>query len=127
MWQEGLVHEDITAGNSYVCVHDGRVVGVFYYVCGADIEPTYRVIEDGGWADDSPYGVVHRIASDGSVKGCGKFCIEWALKQCGHLRMDTHSDNKIMQNLLVKCGFSRRGIIHVQEDPYPRIAFEASV
>ncbi len=121
---ENLIMQDIAAGNSYVCVHEGRIVGVFYYVSGPDIEPTYRIIEDGSWTDPSPYGVVHRIASDGSVKGTGMFCILWALKQCGHLRMDTHPDNKIMQNLLLKCGFSKCGIIHVEEDNYPRLAFE---
>ncbi len=66
---EDLIRSDIAAGDSYVCEHDGRVIAVFYYVEGPDIEPTYRVIEDGDWADDSPYGVVHRIATDGSVRG----------------------------------------------------------
>jgi len=121
---EDLVREDIAAGNSYVCVHENRVVGVFYYVCGPDIEPTYGTIESGTWLDSSPYGVIHRIATDGSVKGVARFCFEWALQQCPHLRIDTHPDNKIMLNLLPEFGFSRRGIIHIVEDDCPRIAFE---
>ena len=91
---------------------------------GRDIEPTYRHIEDGTWLDDSPYGVVHRLASDGSVKGVGAFCIDWAFRQCGHLRIDTHGDNIVMQNLLAKLGFARRGTIYVEEDEFPRIAYE---
>ena len=121
---EELLRQDIREGNSYVCVEDSRVVGTFYFVQGPDIEPTYRDIEDGAWRDDSPYGVVHRIASDGSVKGVGSFCIQWAFDRCGHLRIDTHGDNTVMQGLLQKLGFERRGIIHVREDSDPRIAYE---
>ena len=121
---EELLRQDIREGNSYVCVEDSRVVGTFYFVQGPDIEPTYRDIEDGAWRDGSPYGVVHRIASDGSVKGVGSFCIQWAFDRCGHLRIDTHGDNTVMQGLLQKLGFERRGIIHVREDSDPRIAYE---
>ena len=111
-------------GNSYVCLHDGEVVGTFYFVQGPDIEPTYRRIEDGAWLSETPYGVVHRIAGDGSIRGIGAFCINWAFEQCGHLRIDTHGDNKVMQNLLTKLGFTHCGTIHVEEDDYPRLAFE---
>lgn len=121
---EALIHEDIRTGHSYVCVEDERVVGAFYFDFGKDIEPTYRVIEDGAWKDDSAYGVVHRIASDRSIKGIGTFCLNWAFDQCGHLRIDTHTDNVVMQNLLLKLGFAQRGIIYVVEDNYPRFAYE---
>ena len=119
-----LVTEDIKTGHSYLCEHEGRVIGVFFYDNGTDIEPTYRVIESGKWIGDDDYGVVHRIASDGSVKGTGRFCINWAYEQCGHLRMDTHADNTVMQNLLEGLGFQRCGIIYVEEDDYPRYAYE---
>ena len=123
---EELIHRDISSGNSYVCEHEGRVVGTFYFIQGKDIEPTYRDITDGAWRDDSPYGVVHRIASDGSEKGIGAFCLDWAFSQCGHLRIDTHGDNVVMQRLLTKLGFVPCGTIYVEEDNYPRIAFEKS-
>ena len=121
---EELILEDISAGKSYVCEHEAGVVGVFYYDHGKDIEPTYRVIEGGKWLSDEPYGVIHRIASDGTVKGVGTFCFNWASEQCPHLRADTHPDNTIMQNLLIRMGFEKRGIIHVIEDDYPRYAYE---
>ena len=99
-----LIHMDIRDGNSYVCVNDqGKVIGTFYYTFGRDIEPTYRAITDGAWLDDSPYGVVHR-----------------------HLRIDTHGDNIVMQNLVRKLGFIHCGTIYVEEDNYPRLAFEKS-
>ena len=119
-----LIRHDIQAGRSFVCERGGRVVGVFFFDSGRDIEPTYAAIEDGAWIGNDDYGVVHRIASDGSVKGIGTFCITWAFDQCGHLRIDTHPDNAVMQNLLAKLGFTRCGIIHVQEDDDPRFAYE---
>ncbi len=122
---EALIREDMADGNSYVCLNDmDRIIGTFFYVQGDDIEPTYREIEDGAWIEPGPYGVVHRIAADGSEKGIGAFCINWAYGQCGHLRMDTHGDNKVMQNLLKKLGFIHCGTIHVVEDNDPRLAFE---
>ena len=99
-------------------------IGTFFFIHGQDIEPTYREITDGAWLDDSPYGVVHRIAGDGSEKGIGAFCINWAFEQCGHLRIDTHGDNIVMQNLVKKLGFVHCGTIYVEEDNNPRLAFE---
>ena len=63
-----LIHKDIRDGNSYVCVNDaGKVIGTFFFIHGRDIEPTYCEITDGVWLDESPYGVVHRIAGDGAA------------------------------------------------------------
>ena len=122
---EALIRKDIEEARSYVCIGaDGRIVGTFALLYGKDVEPTYAKIYDGSWYDDSPYGVVHRIASDGSVHGVGAFCINWAWEQCRHLRMDTHGDNVVMQHLLEKLGFERCGVIYVEKDNDPRIAYE---
>ena len=120
-----IIEKDIEEGCSYVCLDESdNIIGTFYYIFGRDIEPTYREIEDGKWINDSPYGVVHRIAGDGSVKGIGSFCINWAYDRSLHLRIDTHGDNIVMQNLLKKLGFVHCGTIYVEEDHYPRLAFE---
>ena len=121
---EELIRADIAAQKSYVCVHDGNIIGTFYFDFGDDIEPTYRVIENGAWQSSSPYGVVHRLAGDGSTRGIGAFCLDWAFDKCGHLRVDTHGDNAVMHNLLKKCKFKYCGIIHVKQDNYPRFAYE---
>ena len=122
---EELIHNDIGEGKSYVCLNDSDcVIGTFYFDQGENIEPTYKAITEGDWKGSNLYGVVHRIAGDGSEKGIGAFCINWAFEKCQNLRIDTHNDNKVMQNLLKKLGFSVAGTIYVEEDNDPRIAFE---
>ena len=137
---EALLLEDIASGHSYVCEvvrenaqagetagaakESREFVGTFFFHSGFDIEPTYRVIEDGEWIGDLNYGVIHRIASNGKVRGVAHAAIEWAYAKCGHLRIDTHTDNKVMQSLLEKEGFVHCGTIYVTEDPYPRMAYE---
>jgi GNAT superfamily N-acetyltransferase len=124
---EDLIRQDIREGNSYVCVDEkDRVIGTFFFIQGEDVEPTYKDITEGEWLDDSAYGVVHRIASDASRKGIGSFCLNYAYEQCGHLRIDTHGDNRVMQDLLRKLGFVHCGTIYVEEDDYPRRAYEKS-
>ena len=119
---EPLLRRDIAEGNSYVCEKDGRIVGTFFYAVMDD--PTYRTIVDGAWLDDSHYGVVHRLAASGSEKGVGAACLDWAMEQCGHLRVDTHGDNVVVQNLVTRLGFTHCGTIYVEEDDYPRLAYE---
>ncbi len=121
---ENIIRKDIIEGNSYVCEYLGQTVGTFFFKTGKDIEPTYKNISQGKWFDDSPYGVVHRLASDMSIKGVGAFCLNWCYEQCKHLRIDTHADNIVMINLLRKLNFKQCGIIYVSQDNTPRFAFE---
>lgn len=122
---EELLRQDIAEGRSYICECGGRTVGTFCYIAGVDIEPTYARIYDGAWRYDEPYGVVHRLAGDGSVPGIGAACINWALAQCGYLRIDTHGNNIVMQRLLTeKLGFWHSGTIYVEQDDDPRLAYE---
>ena len=121
---EYLIHEDIMKGHSYVCEEYGNIIGTFYYEYGKDVEDTYADITDGKWTSPEAYGVVHRLAADGSTKGTGEYCLRWAYEQCGYIRVDTHTDNVVMQNLLKKLGYSKRGIIYVKQDNYPRYAYD---
>ena len=81
------------------------------------------MIEDGSWAEDTPYGVIHRIAAKIGAKGVVKEAVDFGLTKINHLRIDTHRDNLVMQHVLQKYGFSRRGIIYIA-DGTPRIAYE---
>lgn len=123
---EWLIRSDIEEGIGYVVVNEDRPVGYFAYLYGKDIEPTYKVIEGGAWLDESPYGVIHRLAGDGSVKGIGEACINWCASQSAHLRADTYKLNTVMQNLLTKCGFTYTGIIYIEPNGYDnsRMAYE---
>lgn len=115
-----MLEEDIEAGNLYVVTNGTSIHGVFAFILGAD--PTYTVIEGGSWRSDAPYGTIHRIAGDGTG-GIFPAALRHCRSRAAHLRVDTHADNKPMQHLVTKHGFSRRGIIYV-EDGTPRIAFD---
>ena len=104
----------------FVGAENGTLHFVFAYIQGED--PTYRVI-DGAWLNDRPYGTVHRLASAGTVKGVVNTITGWALEQNDNLRIDTHQDNHVMQNALKKAGFTRCGIIYL-ENGDPRIAYQ---
>lgn len=118
--QKELVCEDIQKGISYVAVVQGRIEAVFVYFNGND--PTYDVIE-GSWKNDEPYGVIHRIAARGAVRGTGAYCLQWGFSQCGNLKIDTHEDNCVMQHVLEKNGFVRCGRIYL-ENGEPRVAYQ---
>lgn len=120
---EALIRQDIQREKCHVCVEGDRILAVFYYDFGPDIDPTYRKIEGPGWSKTGPYGVVHRIAA-AAGRGAGRFCLRWAVEKAGSLRIDTHPDNRVMQRLLEGLGFEKRGIIHVAEDNDPRYAYE---
>ena len=111
---------DVAARRLYVVEKAGLIHGVFFFSLGED--PTYRIIYDGQWGSEEPYGTIHRIASDGSG-GVFAACLSWCRGQIGHLRIDTHRDNHVMQHVVEKYGFQRRGIIYIA-DGTPRIAYE---
>ncbi len=115
------IEADIQCSCSYVCLQDGRIQGVFAFLPGPD--PTYGEIVGPGWISEESYDVIHRIASAGAVPGVGSFCLQWALGQRGHLRIDTHENNRPMRSLLQKLGFSYCGVIRL-ENGDPRLAFE---
>ncbi len=49
--------------------------------------------------------------------------MEYCSKEIKHLRIDTHQDNKIMQHVILKNGFTYCGIIYTG-DGSPRLAYE---
>lgn len=104
--------EDMVRGGSYVCVDDdGTVAGTFFFLLGDD--PTYDVIYDGTWKNGLPYGVIHRIASDGSVKGMLRQVLDFCFLHTRVIRIDTHRDNRTMIRGLLNYGFERCGVIRI--------------
>lgn len=123
-----LIQSDIQQQKSYVCVKDieekagqaEEILAVFFLEVAED--PTYAEIYQGSWLEvNRPYGVVHRIASLG--QGAGGFCLEWALAECGNIRIDTHEANLPMRSLLKKLGYTYCGMIYTH-DGTPRLAYQ---
>lgn len=115
-----LLEQDISRSLLHIVEDETKIRGVFFF--SVEEDPTYSVIHDGKWESDAPYGTIHRIASDGSG-GIFTAALNWCLAQCRHLRIDTHRDNRVMQHVVEKHGFTRRGIIYIA-DGTPRIAYE---
>ena len=131
-WQNGypngeVIAQDIAAGESYVLLKDGQVVGTT--VISFRPEKNYEVIYEGNWLSDAPCAVIHRICVDDALKGQGLSgrMIAEAEAQCQErgvtsIKVDTHRKNLSMQRLLEKHGCARCGIIY--SDDGERIAFE---
>lgn len=107
---DAQLEADIESGDSYVCVVDGKIVGTFVLRGGND--PTYDIIYDGAWPHSRPYATIHRIASSGEVHGIFHTAIGYALDRYSTLRIDTHRDNRVMQQAVLQAGFRYCGIIH---------------
>lgn len=119
---EALIRREIEDGHSFVCTDgQGEMLGTFCFILGED--PTYLKIYDGAWLNDEPYGVIHRMATNGKQKGVADACLTWCTGRCDNIRVDTHRDNLVMQHILEKRGFLRCGIIHVM-DGTERIAYQ---
>ena len=117
---EAMIRQDILNGKCYVNSCGDRIRAVFYFAVEAD--PTYGYIE-GAWLNDEPYGVIHRIAVGESGKGVAAECFAFASERCENIRIDTHEKNIPMQRCLAKNGFTRCGIIYL-ENGDPRIAYQ---
>ena len=114
-----LLLRDIARGGGFV-IENSTIVA--YFALLPSPEPTYDVI-DGAWLTNEPYGVIHRMASYPEVHGIFSTIIDYALSRYSHLRIDTHRDNRIMQHLIEKHGFTYCGIIWL-EDGTERLAYE---
>lgn len=134
-WQDGYPDRDIIAadvenGESYILT-DEKDIGATAVISFRG-EPTYDVITGGQWltGENTSYAVIHRIAAaQGEVRrGAATKLLCYAQELCrqrkiGSIRMDTHKDNDVMQQWLLKNGF-----IYCREitlsDGALRIAFE---
>lgn len=120
---EDLIRQDIAQDRAFVVEEAGIAEAVFCYLAGRRVEPTYAVIYGGAWPDDAPYGVIHRLASSGKLRGVMGLCADWALSRCPVLRVDTHESNATMRAAMAHLGFTERGTI-ILGDGTPRIAFQ---
>ena len=118
--EEKTILSDLSGGNLYLIYDDREIHGVFAFLIFDD--PTYRVIRNGSWHSQQTYGVIHRVAGDGSG-GILKAAVLYARKWISYLRIDTHEKNLPMQRSIAAMGFQKCGTIYT-ETGAPRIAFD---
>ncbi len=125
---EEILSKDIEKQSCYLLTDQEEIVAVGTLYMEND--PNYRIIEEGNWKTEEPYGTVHRLAVAEGRRQQGlagilydrleKICREKGMRG---MRVDTHRDNKKMQSWIRKQGFRLCGIIYV-EDGTKRDAFE---
>lgn len=102
---EEILRWDIRRQECYVMESVDGIEGVFVM--------SFRVDEDyerpeAGFAPGE-YASLHRLASAGRKKGIFSAMLTFAQERADRLLADTHADNRIIQTLLAKNGFQRRG------------------
>lgn len=112
---EALLRQDIRRRVLFAAAAGSTIYGVFAFIIGE--EPTYAAIEGGGWLSDSTYGTIHRIAGCGIRHGLVREAVAFCEQEISHLRIDTHPDNRIMQHVIEKNGFQKRGVVSVRGGP----------
>lgn len=132
-WQDGYPNEevilnDINNNESYVIENNREIVGTTALSLAG--EKNYDEIYEGKWLSNNKYAVIHRIAvsREKGIKGVGREILKESENIClangiRNIKIDTHEDNKIMQELLEKNNYKYCGIIFL-EDGSKRLAFE---
>ncbi len=133
-WQDNypnieVIKNDLDNVEAYILADGDNVAGYFTFC--APPEPQYEVIDDGKWLNDTDnYASMHHVVISSAYRGKGlahkiyRFC-ENRARECGYLslRVDTHSDNKIMRHTAEKNGFAFCGTVYYY-GILKRIAFE---
>lgn len=133
-WQTGYpdyacIQNDVENGKGFFITDKEKVYG---YVCvDFDGENAYDNL-NGKWETNGKYVVVHRMAFIEDARGKGmsdivfhlveKLCIQQGIYS---FRVDTDEDNKKMQHILKKNGFTYRGTILF--DNSEKIAFDKTI
>lgn len=115
--EKSLTKDDIKNQRCYVMEDEGHIFACFVFTIGFEKEYEAK------FPSNDKYGVIHRVASDGSKRGIVERIVDFAKGKVNLLRIDTHEDNKTMQRAIERQNFKRIGIIYL-EDKSPRILYE---
>ena len=129
-WQRGYpnresVERDVENGVGMVLCEGNTLL-----VYGAVIftgEPAYNDLTGGEWLTSGEYAVVHRLCASEIFVGMGfskSFMIAaeaMASERVKSMRIDTHPDNKIMQGLIQRLGYTYCGDVVIESR---RLAYE---
>ncbi|HEY4399959.1 MAG TPA: GNAT family N-acetyltransferase [Lactobacillaceae bacterium] len=112
---------DIAQNVGYVLVVDQQIAGYTALIIGE--ETAYTNIEQGAWErpQATDYAALHRIAMSQDFRGQGLtrllFNSAFTLLQARGIfdvRVDTHPENTVMQHVLTKQGFVKRGVVQFE-------------
>ena len=135
-WQDGYPNEAVMRGDigdqtAYVFEVNGAVAAIATLVLTG--EPTYARVFGGAWTTPEPYACIHRVAVSSETRGTGVAgemmrALEGLVRDRGvwSVRIDTHHDNRPMQQMLQKIGYTPCGTIYLVSGE-PRIALEKSL
>lgn len=118
--------DDIQRQHTFVLVEESEILGSAALIPG--IDPTYQDIVTGQWLTvDANYLAIHRVAV--ATGHHGEHISEQLIKQLftevdkiklfESMRIDTHPQNKAMQYVIEKCGFSRVGSVNLAASGKP--------
>ncbi|MGX7148217.1 GNAT family N-acetyltransferase [Enterococcus ureasiticus] len=135
-WQNGegpnkeLLEHDITLQQCYVLIVDQEIAGLG--ILSTKIETAYEQITNGQWQQTNQhYATIHRVALNPNYQGKGlalllmNYLITTArLNDYLDIRIDTHPENKTMQQLIKKAGFNYQGDVLLPVSDGERIAYQ---
>lgn len=123
-WNNGypshdLLKQDILTGHSYVVISDeaevdypeGTILGTYYLHQGPN--PIFASINPIQWLNQENYVTVHRMSSNGLVKGAGRFILQTVIDSHENVRLFTHEDNGQMLKLCLALGFQHCGYFNL--------------
>lgn len=132
-WQDGypeeeIISNDINNKNAFVLMAEAQVAA--YSMFSTEGDNSYNEIK-GKWLTNSDeYGVIHRMAVNAKYRGTGcafyffkEFEQKLAYSNIKSMRIDTHRDNRAMQNLLQRLNYEYCGIIQLERGG-ERLAYE---
>ena len=129
-WQRGYpnrasVEKDVAEGVGMV-LSEGDTILVYGAVIFTG-EPAYNDLTGGEWLTEGDYACVHRLCANEIFVGMGfskHFMMAaeaMASERVKSIRIDTHPDNKIMQGLISRLGYTYCGDVVIESR---RLAYE---
>lgn len=115
--EKSVTKDDIKNQRCYVMEDEGNIFACFVFTTG------FEKVYEAKFPSKAEYGVIHRVASDGSKRGIVERIVDFAKGKVNLLRIDTHEDNKTMRRAIERQNFKKLGIIYL-EDKSPRILYE---